>query len=109
MLQQACDRLSTSSKNSNDGSDSRSNGDTSRKSRIVLSHVQGAKFVRDECRTSQGVAVRNMPNGISLEDYAKLMGMRVVLKDELLQDIPDYDPTLDGKEDDFYLVALETM
>jgi SAM-dependent methyltransferase len=113
VLQQACDQLRASNKNNNsndeDKSSSKGNGASSRKCRIVLSHVQGAKFVRDECRTSQGVAVRNMPNRISLEDYAKLMGMRVVLKEELLQGIPEYDPTLDGKDDDFYLVALETV
>ena len=88
--------------------------DGATKSRIVLSHVQGNKFVKDECRTSQGVAVRNMPNKVSLEDYAKILNMRVVYKDELLSSTTEnndnnYDPTLDGDDDQFYLVALETL
>ena len=94
--------------------------DKRRKSRIVLSHVQGAKFVKDECRTSQGVAVRNMPNKVSLEDYAKLMNMKVLYKEEILingmgssnnddDNNNKYDPQLDGDDDQFYLVALEEL
>ena len=47
-------------------------------SRIVLSHVNNAKFVKGECRSSMGVAVRNMPNKVSLENYAYNLGMKVL-------------------------------
>ncbi len=75
-------------------------------SRIVMSHVNGAKFVREECQTSMGVAVRKMPNKVSLEDYAYNLNMKVVYKTELLAS-SEYDEDLDGDDDKFYLVALE--
>lgn len=78
-------------------------------SRIVLSHVNGAKFVREECQTSMGVAVRKMPNKVSLEDYAYYnLNMKVIYKTELLDTSnSDYDEDLDGDDDEFYLVVLE--
>jgi SAM-dependent methyltransferase len=77
-----------------------------RGSRIVLSHVNGAKFVKEECRTSMGVACRSMPNTVSLENYAGLLGMEAVYKGRLLEGL-EYDEEVDGDDDDFYLVALE--
>mmetsp|Transcript_20412 Transcript_20412/g.38352 ORF Transcript_20412/g.38352 Transcript_20412/m.38352 type:complete len:141 (-) Transcript_20412:215-637(-) len=78
-------------------------------SRIVLSHVEGAKFVKEECRTSMGAAAREMPNNVSLQDYAYELGMNVVNKEELLaSDSIDYDEDLDGDDGQFYLVVLET-
>lgn len=77
-------------------------------SRIVLSHVNGAKFVKDECRNSMGVAVRSMPSASSLETYGGLLGMKVVSKEELLEG-RDFDKEKDGNDDDFYLVALEKV
>ena len=77
-------------------------------SRIVLSHVEGARFVQEECRTSGGVAVRGMPNRSSLEGYANELSMRVVYKEELLVDT-QYDEKLDGDDDKFYLVVLERI
>ena len=112
-LQHARARLFASDRNK-DNDDDTPQRKNRRKSRIVLSHVQGAKFVKDECRTSQGVAVRNMPNKVSLEDYAKLMNMKVLYKEEILIDGIDksnnkYDPQLDGDDDQFYLVVLEEL
>lgn len=79
--------------------------------RIVLSHVQGATFVQQECQTSQDVAVRKMPNRASLEEYARLLGMKVVEKEELVADldVTKFDPIQDGDDQSFYLVALEVV
>jgi 2-polyprenyl-3-methyl-5-hydroxy-6-metoxy-1,4-benzoquinol methylase len=74
--------------------------------RIVLAHVNGAKFVRDECLKNPAVAVRNMPNNVNLSTMADMLGLRLVHKSELLE-TTDFDENLDGDIDVFYLVALE--
>ena len=51
-----------------------------RGSRIVLSHVEGSKFVRHEVQTSQGVAVRTMPNRSTLEEYASTLSQSLLFE-----------------------------
>lgn len=74
--------------------------------RIILSHVQGGDFVKDECRKNPSIAVRNMPNKISLNMLADELGLRLLQREELLKEC-QYDPKLDGKGDKFYLCALQ--
>jgi len=73
--------------------------------RIIISHVNGAYFVKDECQKNPGVAVRTMPNKISLEMMADVMGMKVIRKDKM--GLTDLDPNFDGDDEKFYLVVLE--
>jgi len=76
--------------------------------RIVLSHVQGGNFVKDECRRNPSIAIRIMPNDrISLLMMADELGMRLVEKNELLRKVTTYDESVDGNDGQFYLVALE--
>ena len=72
--------------------------------RIVLTHVNGAKFVEDECKKNPAVAVRTMPNNLNLDTMAKLVGLNILEKSVFLG---EYDGSLDGDSDDFYLGALE--
>ena len=44
----------------------------------MLTHANGAKFVKDECKRNPAVAVRNMPNNLSLDTMAKLVGLKVL-------------------------------
>lgn len=76
--------------------------------RIVLSHVNGGKFVKEECMSNPFVAVRNMPNNISLISMAEMMGYQVLDKVALLEGV-EFDDSLDGNQDDFYLVALQKL
>ena len=107
-----------------------------RGSRIILCHVEGSKFVRHEIQTSQGVAVRTMPNRATLEEYASMLSpslgsagtntnnhnhnnndgdsndnlkFKVMSKDEMLDGFELYDIKKDGSDDVFYLVALEIV
>jgi SAM-dependent methyltransferase len=73
--------------------------------RIVLSHVNGAKFVKDECKKNPSVAVRTMPNNRNLEVMAAVAGLKILEKSKL--QLVDYDESLDGGDEDFYLVVLE--
>lgn len=73
--------------------------------RIILSHVNGAKFVKDECKKNAGVAVRTMPNRVNLEVMAAVAGLKVIEKSTL--QLVDYNQSLDGDDEDFYLVVLE--
>lgn len=73
--------------------------------RIVLSHVNGGKFVQDECRQNPLVAVRGMPNNLNLATMAELAGLVILDKSSSLG--TELDPKLDGNNDDFYLVVLE--
>jgi hypothetical protein len=63
--------------------------------RIVVSHVQGAAFVRHECRTNPSVAVKYLPTQEQLQQWQRDLGVR------LLEDAKD--------DDDFYLVVLEKV
>ena len=76
---------------------------------IVLSHVRGERFVKEECQKNPSLAVRKMPNRMDLLLTADQLGMRVLPKSELL-----LSAEMDGTNDlddqnngDFYLVALE--
>lgn len=40
--------------------------------RIVIAHVNGAKFVRQECKKNPSVAARYMPNTLNIETMATL-------------------------------------
>jgi SAM-dependent methyltransferase len=77
------------------------------KGRIVLSHVNGAKFVKDECQKNPGVAIRNMPNNLNLETMAVQFGLRVLGKSSLK--LQQYDEGLDGSDDEFYLIVFEKV
>ena len=72
---------------------------------IVLSHVNGAEFVKDECKKNPGIAVRSMPNNVSLDIIAHDLRLKVIRKKEM--GLEDYDDTLDGDDGKFYLVVLE--
>lgn len=73
--------------------------------RIVIAHINGAKFVKTECQKTPSVAVRNMPSTVNLETMATLAGLKVL--DKKMLQLVEYDETLDGETEDFYLVALE--
>ena len=73
--------------------------------RIVIAHVNGAKFVKTECQKNPSLAVRNMPSKVNLETMATLVGLKVL--DKKMLRLVEYEETLDGETDDFYLVALE--
>lgn len=86
---------------------------------ILLAHVEGSKFVQQECRSNPKVAVRAMPNIASLQQYANLFNLNILSKQDLLvssvaaaanDDVLTtiYDPQLDGNDEQFYLVGLET-
>jgi len=74
--------------------------------RIILSHVNGGIFVADECKKNPSLAVRNMPNKVNLNTMAQLLGLTIADKQTLLAG-HDFNPDLDGANDDFYLVILE--
>jgi trans-aconitate methyltransferase len=84
--------------------------------RIVLAHVEGSKFVQQECRSNPKVAVRTMPNSASLQQYANFFKLDILSKQNLLvSSVSDdsnndantiYDQEVDGADEQFYLVAL---
>lgn len=73
--------------------------------RIVLSHVNGAKFVKDECKRNPAVAVRTMPNKLNLDVMAAVAGLKILEKSML--HLVDYNERLDGDDEVFYLEVLE--
>jgi SAM-dependent methyltransferase len=79
------------------------------KGRLVLCHVNGAKFVQEECLTNPSVAVRTMPNVVSLQNMAELLGMKVLDKTQLLEHVESFIYDIDGNADQFYLEALEMI
>ncbi|CAB9513339.1 Methyltransferase domain [Seminavis robusta] len=84
----------------------------SRGGRIVLSHVEGSKFVQHECRTNPSVAVRNMPTEAQLREWAAARwnakyAVKVRTKEDLL-----LDQSIDEQDranEDFYLMALDVV
>jgi SAM-dependent methyltransferase len=73
--------------------------------RIILSHVNGSDFVKDECKKNPGIAVRSMPNNISLDIMAHDLGLKILRKRDM--NLKDYNESLDGDDGKFYLVVLE--
>ena len=71
--------------------------------KIVLSHVNGAKFVIHECRTNPSVAVKYMPSREMLHALAMNLGLDVF---ETQHVVPDLIGDLDGDESTFYLKVL---
>ena len=74
--------------------------------RIVLSHINVGKFVTDECKKNPMLAVRNMPNNININTMATILGLKVMDKALIFENV-EFDPELDGNNEDFYLVILE--
>jgi len=74
--------------------------------RLVLSHVNGANFVKDECQKNPGIAVRSMPNNISLDIIAHDIGLTVIRKKDM-EFFKRYDVSFDEDDGKFYLVVLE--
>mmetsp|Transcript_8997 Transcript_8997/g.18438 ORF Transcript_8997/g.18438 Transcript_8997/m.18438 type:complete len:393 (+) Transcript_8997:131-1309(+) len=75
--------------------------------RIVLSHVQGGRFVRDEVRRNpMAGACREMPDGAGLDEIAASLGLRVLL-DKADAAGGDLRPE-DANMDDFYLAVLQS-
>jgi SAM-dependent methyltransferase len=78
------------------------NGTTS--GRIVVAHVNGARFVSNECRTNPTTAVQSMPSRARLQQWADDLGLVVWSKEDLFPN-----ETLaesDGNDQSFYLYAL---
>lgn len=74
---------------------------------LVLCHVNGAKFVQEECLSNPSVAVRTMPNQVSLQNMAELLEMRVLDKEKMVEQFENFMHELDGHSDQFYLEVLE--
>ena len=74
--------------------------------RIVLSHINGGKFVTDECKKNPMLAVRNMPNNVNINTMATILGLKVIDKAQIFEGL-EFDTGLDGNNDDFYLVILQ--
>jgi len=73
--------------------------------RIVISHVNGSTFVKEECIKNPGVAVRNMPNKTSLQIIADTLEMNLLEQTELPLTLDEDD--IDNR--DFYLMVLEKL
>lgn len=70
--------------------------------RIVLSHLNGAAFVRKEAEDNPSTVLSHMPSLASLERIASGLGMQVVLPSFLGTEVEQIEKGLD----DFYLVVL---
>jgi SAM-dependent methyltransferase len=70
--------------------------------RIVISHVHGASFVRNECRSK--IACQELPTMNTLLDIAHDLGLQLLTKIDLLGE--SLNPN-DADDKNFYLVALE--
>jgi SAM-dependent methyltransferase len=78
------------------------NGATS--GRIVVAHVNGARFVSNECRTNPTTAVQSMPSYARLKQWADDLGLVVLSKADLFpnETLAEHD----GNGQSFYLYAL---
>lgn len=76
--------------------------------RIVLTHVNGGKFVQTECRTNPTVAVSAMPTREFLDSVATELGCTVIDQRLLLEKATAVDPS-DLNADSFYLSVLENQ
>jgi hypothetical protein len=74
--------------------------------RIVLSHLNGGKFVTDDCKKNPMIAVRNIPNNVHINTMTTIRGLKVVDKALIFENV-EFNTDLNGNNKDFYLVILE--